>query len=337
MNKKIIFIAEAGVNHNGSLKNALKLVDIASKAGADYVKFQLTNSNLISKTATKAKYQKKFTKRKQETQHEMIKKYELNWDLAHKKIIERCKKKKINFLTTAFSVADAKKVKKLKVKMFKIPSGEITNIPLIKFIGSLNKKTLLSTGMSSIEEVDFAIKTLLNNGLNKNKLVILQCTSAYPTPIKDLNLNTISYFKKKYKVEVGLSDHSLGTLAPVVAIGLGAKYIEKHFTISKNLIGPDHKTSLSPKELYKLVKDIRDTEHSLGSYTKKVTKSEKVNQLLARQSIHAKKKINKGEFFTKQNLTLKRPGTGLSPNKLKKIIGKKAKKNYFEDQIVKTL
>ena len=197
MNKKIIFIAEAGVNHNGSLKNALKLVDIASKAGADYVKFQLTNSNLISKTATKAKYQKKFTKRKQETQYEMIKKYELNWDLAHKKIIERCKKKKINFLTTAFSVADAKKVKKLKVKMFKIPSGEITNIPLIKFIGSLNKKTLLSTGMSSIEEVDFAIKTLLNNGLNKKKLVILQCTSAYPTPIKDLNLNTISYFKKK--------------------------------------------------------------------------------------------------------------------------------------------
>ena len=335
MIKKITFIAEAGVNHNGSLKKALKLVDIAANAGADFIKFQVTNSSLISKVAKKTKYQREFTKKVKETQHDMIKKYELNWDIAHKQIIKRCKKKNIGFLTSAFCVEDAIKVKKLKVKMYKIPSGEITNIPLIKYIGSLNKKTLLSTGMSTVKEIDNAVKTLKKSGLKKKNLVISQCTSAYPTPFVDLNLNTINFFKKRYKVDVGLSDHSLGTLAPIVAIGLGAKYIEKHFTISKNFIGPDHKSSLSPQELFKLVKDIKKSGLAMGSFSKKICKTENVNKNFVRQSIHAKKRIIKGEIFSKDNLILKRPGNGLPPGKLKNLIGKKSKKNYSEDQIIK--
>ena len=251
--------------------------------------------------------------------------------------MEEVNTEKIGFLTSAFCIEDAAKVRKLKVKMFKIPSGEITNTPLLKYIGSLNKKTLLSTGMSSIKEIDTAFNILLKSGLNRKNLIILQCTSAYPTPIQDLNLNTIKFFKKRYKVDVGLSDHSLGTLAPIAAIGLGANYIEKHFTISKKLIGPDHKMSLSPQELSNLVKDIKNTNISLGSYFKKISKSEKINKVLVRQSIHAKSKIEKGEVFSKNNLILKRPGNGLPPEKLNILIGKKSKKNYLADQIIKKI
>lgn len=332
MKNKIIFIAEAGINHNGSIDKALKLVDIASKAGADYIKFQVTNSSLISKKTPKTEYQKKFSHNKIENQHDMIKKIEFNWDEAHKKIINRCKKKKIGFFTSAFSVQDAIKVNRLKVKIFKIPSGEITNIPLLKYIGSLNRKTLISTGMSSVKEIDIAYKTLLKSGLNKKNLVILQCTSAYPTPFNELNLNTIKFLKKRYGVDVGLSDHSIGTIAPIIAVGMGAVYIEKHFTISKKLNGPDHKSSLNPKELQKLISDLRVSEGALGSYKKLVTKSEKINKRLVRQSIHAKKKIKKGEKFSEDNIMLKRPANGLPPNKFFSLIGKKSKKTFFEDQ-----
>jgi N,N'-diacetyllegionaminate synthase len=337
MKKKIIFIAEAGVNHNGSIKKALKLVDIAANAGADYVKFQITNSNLISRSAKKAQYQKKNSKKAYESQHDMIKKVELDWDKAHKKIINRCRIKKIGFMTSAFCVDDAKKVKKLKVNIYKIPSGELTNTPLLKYIGSLNRRTILSTGMSTTKEVDVAVKTLIKSGLKIKNLVILQCTSAYPTPIDELNLNTIKFLKDRYKVDVGLSDHSLGILTPIVAVALGASYIEKHFTISKDLVGPDHKASLSPNELNVLIKNIKKIENSFGSYLKKITKSEKSNKLLVRQSIHAKKKIIKGEIFSNNNLMLKRPGNGLQPSMLSLIIGKKSKKNYEEDQIIKSI
>ena len=334
MKNKIIFIAEAGINHNGSIKNAIKLVDIASDAGADYVKFQITNSNLISKKTPKAIYQKKNTKRN-ENQHEMIKKIEFDWDNAHKKIISHCKKKKIGFLTSAFCVDDAKKVKKLKVDYFKIPSGEITNIPLLKYIASQNKKTILSTGMSTINEVDTAYKTLLRNGLKKKKLIILQCTSAYPTPVNELNLNTILFFKNRYKVDIGLSDHSTGILAPIIAMGLGAKYIEKHFTISKKLKGPDHKASLVKSELKTLIQNIRILEKSFGNFKKFVTKSEKKNKILVRQSIHAREVIRKGDKFTLKNIMLKRPSYGLPPSKLNSLIGKKSKKKYFKDNPIK--
>lgn len=335
INNKIFFIAEAGINHNGSVKKAYKLIDIAASAGADYVKFQVTNANLISRFAPKAKYQKLSSKNSQESQQQMIKKVEFNWSIIHNKLIRYCKKKGIKFLTSAFSLEDAKTVKKLKVDIFKIPSGEITNIPLLKYLGRLNKKTILSTGMSSIKEIDGAIKVLKKNGLKSKNLIIMQCTSAYPTPINELNLNTISFFKKKYKVNVGLSDHSLGILAPIAAIGLGAKYIEKHITISKKLSGPDHRSSLSYFELKQLIKNIRETEKSLGSYEKKITKSESINKIIVRQSVHASKIIKIGDKFSFKNTTLKRPGYGLPPSQWNKIIGKKSSKKYLPDQPIK--
>ncbi len=334
MKNKIIFIAEAGINHNGSIKNALKLVDIASDSGADYVKFQITNSNLISRKTPKARYQKRNTN-KRENQHEMIKKIEFNWDHAHKKILSHCIKRKIGFLTSAFCIEDAQKVKKLKVDYFKIPSGEITNIPLLKYIGSQNKKTILSTGMSTIKEIDIAFKALLLSGLKKKNLIILQCTSAYPTPVNELNLNTILFYKKRYKVEIGLSDHSTGILTPIIAIGLGARYIEKHFTISKKLKGPDHKASLIKSELKTLIQNIRILEKSLGNYKKIITKSEKHNKILVRQSVHAREDIQKGEKFTLKNVMLKRPGYGLPPGKFENLIGKKSKKKYFKESPIK--
>ncbi len=336
-NNKVKFIAEAGINHNGSLKRALKLIDIAAEAGADYVKFQVANSNIISRYAPKAKYQIKSSKNLKETQHDMIKKIELNWDKINLQLKKHCKKKGIKFLTSAFTLEDVLKVKKLNTEIFKIASGEITNFPLLKLIGKINKKTILSTGMSSFREIDNAVKVLRKSGLKNKNLIIMQCTTAYPTPIEELNLNSILEFKKRYKVEAGLSDHSLGTLAPIAAIGLGARYIEKHFTISKKLNGPDHKASLSPFELKKLIKDIRDIEKSLGSNKKPITKSEIINKKIVRRSVHANKNIKIGEKFTFENTALKRPSTGLPSNKWEKLIGKKSKKNYLKDQPIKSL
>ena len=335
MKNKIYFIAEAGVNHNGSLNKALKLVDIAADCGADFIKFQVVNAELITKTAKKASYQSKNTKNKKETQYQMIKKLELDWKTAHKKIIERCKKKNIKFLTSAFSVDDLEVVKKLNVEMFKIPSGEITNFPLLEHVAKLKKKVLLSTGMSTIREIDDAINVLYKSGLKKKNLVLMQCNSAYPTPLKDLNLNVLENFKKKYKVEVGFSDHSEGIIAPIIASGLGSKYIEKHFTISKKLPGPDHICSLSPKEMKELVKNLRKTEIILGETLKKVTKSENKNRKLVRKSIYATKNIFKGDVFTIKNISLKRPGYGLHPKNFKKLLGKKSSFNYKIDQQIK--
>ena len=334
-NNKIFFIAEAGINHNGSMKNAIKLVDIAAAAGADYVKFQVAKSNLISKFAPKAKYQKS-SKNSKESQHDMIKKIELDWDEAHVKLKKHCKKRGIKFLTSAFSLEDAIKVNKLNVNLFKIPSGEITNLPMLKYLGKLNKKTILSTGMSTVKEIDRAVNVLKKNGLQKDNLIIMQCTSAYPTPTDELNLNTIEMFKKRYKVTTGLSDHSLGILAPIAAIGLGARYIEKHITISKKMDGPDHKSSLTFEELKQLIKNIRDTEKSLGSYLKKVTKSEIINKIIVRRSVHASRNIKIGERFSFKNTELKRPGYGLPPNDWNKIIGKKSRKVYLKDEPIKS-
>jgi len=335
MKNKIYFIAEAGVNHNGSLSKALKLVDIASKCGADYIKFQVVNADTINKSAKKAKYQKDNTKNKNETQYEMIKKLELDWKIAHAKIIERCKKNKIKFLTSAFSIEDLNIVNKLNVEIFKIPSGEITNIPLLEHIAKFNKKTILSSGISTITEINIAIKTLYKYGLNKKNLILMQCNSAYPTPLKDLNLKVISFFKKKYDIKVGLSDHSEGILAPIIAAGLGATYIEKHFTISKSLPGPDHVCSLETKEMKELIDKLRETEIILGDSKKKITKSEKPNLKVVRKSIYAKKKISKGDFFSWENITLKRPGIGLPPSKFKKLLGKKSFHSYKIDQMIK--
>ena len=329
---KVIIIAEAGVNHNGNLKWALKLVDQAAAAKADYIKFQIVESSMVSKYAPKAKYQ---ITEKKENQKTMLKKFEFNWDHFHKIIIKRCKKKKIKFLTSAFTLAALQYVDKLNLDFIKIPSGEITNLPYLEKAGKLKKKYLLSTGMSSIEDIGDAIKILTNSGAKKRNITILHCNTAYPTPFSDANLLCIAHLKKKFKMSVGYSDHTLGIEAGIAAAALGAKVIEKHFTLDKKLKGPDHKSSIVYTELNNLIKAVRNIEKSLIQKEKIVTRSEKVNMIAARKSIVAIKVIKKGEILTKYNLGIKRPGSGISPMKWKKVLGLKSRKNYQVDQIIK--
>lgn len=333
---KITIIAEAGVNHNGKLSNAIKLVDIASKAGADFVKFQTFSAeNLVTKKAPKAEYQLNNTGKK-ETQYEMLKKLELKRK-HHKILINYCKNKNIKFLSTGFSVDDLEfLVSECKMDTIKIPSGEITNYPFLKFIGKLNKKVFMSTGMANIKEINFAYQTLINNGTEKKKIFILHCITEYPADNSSLNLRSIEFLKEKLKTnQIGYSDHSTSIIAPVVAVGLGAKVIEKHFTINKKMKGPDHKASLNPKELKFMIENIRQTEMMLGYKKKIVSKKELENAKIARKSIVAKIAILKGEIFSEKNLATKRPGTGISPTLWLKLIGKKAKKNFKINDLIR--
>jgi len=329
----IKIILEAGVNHNGSLKKAKKMIDIASKAQADYIKFQtFTADDLVTKTAPKALYQKRNTK-KQETQYKMLKKLELS-EKDHIKLIKYSNKKKIKFLSSPFSIKSFNLLRKLGLRTIKIPSGEINNYPYLKYIGRFNKKIILSTGMSYLSEVKNAIKILTKAGTNKKNIIVLHCNTEYPSPLKDINLNSMITLKKKLGLKVGYSDHSLGKVVPIVATSLGASVIEKHFTLNKNFSGPDHKASLSPFEVFEMIKNIKEVEKILGSYTKKPTSSEKKNIKIARKSIIAKSIIKKGEKFSVRNLTTKRPGSGISPMKWNKILNKVANKNYKKDDII---
>jgi|TARA_B110000211_G_scaffold228514_1_gene284855 N,N'-diacetyllegionaminate synthase len=331
---KIFIIAEVGVNHNGSLKKALKLVDLAVSAGADAIKFQTFKAeNLATKNAPKADYQI-LNSSKKETQFKMLKKLEFT-DSMHRTCLNECKKKKIIFMSSAFDINNLYYLKKLNLKYFKVPSGEITNIPYLEVLGKFNKKVILSTGMSSINEIEQAIKILKKNGTSKNKIVLMQCTSAYPAPNEEMNLKIINTFINRFKLKVGLSDHSLGTQAPIAAVSLGATLIEKHMTLDNNLQGPDHKASLNPMDFKLMVKNIRITEQMLGSKKKKITKTEKKNIKIVRKSIVALKKIKKNEKFSKLNITCKRPGTGISPVYYNKILGKKSIKNYNLDDLIK--
>lgn len=329
-NRNTIIIAEAGVNHNGNMRNAKKLIDIASKAKADYVKFQTFNvDDLILKNTKTAEYQKKNLK-SNVSQHKMLKKYQLS-EIDQISLKNYAKKKKIKFLSTAFDLKSLHFLKKLNLDFIKIPSGEITNYPLLKEISYSKKKVLLSTGMSTINEIKSALKVL---NKNKSEVIILHCTSDYPANLINLNLAFLTKLKKLgYKV--GYSDHSKSILTPSIAVALDCKVIEKHFTISKKLKGPDHKASLEPDELEKMIKLIRQTEIILGSHNKIITPSEHRTKMLVRKSIVASINIKKGEIFSKKNITTKRPGNGLSPFLIKKILGKKSKINYFKDQQIK--
>ena len=330
MKKKVIIIAEAGANHNGSLKNAYKLVDIAKKAGADYVKFQTFKAEtLVSKKAPKASYQKKNVKNK--SHYNMIKKLEMSYNM-HLKIINYCKKKKIKFLSSPFCIDSFKWLMKFNLDFIKIPSGEITNLPLLKVIGKHAKDIILSTGMSETFEIKKALDIL---GNKKRKIYLLHCNTEYPSPLSDINLNAIPYLKQKFNFDVGYSDHTLSLEVPVAAVALGAKIIEKHFTISKKMKGPDHASSLSPKELADTVKAIRNTEIILGNRKKIVSQSEKKNILVARKSIFTSKEVKKGERFSKANLICLRPGSGISPMKIDTILKKKSNKNYSKGQMIK--
>lgn len=324
---KVFIIAEVGVNHNGSIELAKKLIDIAFDAGCDAVKFQtFKGENLVSKNAQKADYQKQTTD-VNESQLEMLKKLELSPD-EFQELKKYCDKKKIMFLSTAFDIESAEFLNPL-IPIFKIPSGEVTNLPLLRKINSFKKPVILSTGMMTLEEIKASL-----NELKDCKVSLLHCTTEYPCPFEDVNLKAMQTMEKEFGLEVGYSDHTQGIEIPVAAVAMGAKIIEKHFTVDKNLKGPDHLASLEPQELRDMVKSIRNTEKALGSSNKQPSESEIKNIVVARKSIVAKCDIKRGETFTEQNLTTKRPATGISPMMWDKIIGTTANKDYNEDDLI---
>ena len=332
-NNKTFIIAEAGVNHDGSLQKALKLINVAAAAGANAIKFQTFRAeNLATDYAPKAEYQK-YKSLKNETQFQMLKKLELT-EVMHKACFEKCKKKKIIFISSAFDIESLNYLNKYKLSYFKVPSGEITNIPYLEVLGKFRKKVFLSTGMSNIYEIKKAIETLRTNGTKKDNITLMQCTSAYPAPYNEINLNTIATLRNSLKLNIGFSDHSLGVYASIAAVALGAKVIEKHLTLSKNLKGPDHIASLDPSEFKFMVQGIRIVEKTLGDKIKKITKSEKKNIYIVRKSIVSLTKIKKNEKFSNFNITCKRPGTGISPLFFKQLIGKKSLKNFNKNDLI---
>ena len=331
--RNIKIVAEAGCNHNGNIKLAYRLIDKAKEAKVDAIKFQLfTADETVTKSAKKAQYARAVTQTNQ-SQYDMQKSLELT-EKEHLKLHKYCKKKGIEYLCSAFDLPSLDFLKKLKIKEFKIPSGEIINYPYLKKLASFNKKVILSTGMATVNEISNTLKFLKKNFLNKKKITLLHCNSEYPTPYSDTNLKAMLFLNKKFLLPVGISDHTLGIEVPIAAAALGAVFIEKHFTLDRKMVGPDHQASITPLELKKMVTAIRNIEKALGKYEKKVTRSEKKNINIARKSIVAIKSIKKGELFSPQNIGVKRPGTGISPTKFFKYIGKKAGKNYKYDQLI---
>ena len=330
---RVTIIAEAGVNHNGDLNLAKSLVDVALEAGADYVKFQSFKADkLVRKDTDKAKYQSDNTG-SNETQYEMLKKLELTDDM-YKEIFNYGRGKGISVISTAFDEESAKMLNRMGQEVFKIPSGEITNLPLLRTIGNFRKDVFLSTGMANLEEIENAIQVLEKEGVDRTRVTVLHCTSSYPVPISDVNLLAMCEMSKILRVPVGYSDHSLGISVAIGAAALGASVIEKHFTLDKYLPGPDHKASLDPDELKELVSAIRLIEDALGSKEKKITESEKWNVDLIRKSIVAKRKIKKGEPFTVENLTTKRPARGISPMMWDSLLGKISRREYEVDEFI---
>lgn len=332
--KKTVIIAEAGVNHNGDIQLAKNLIDVAAEAGVNYVKFQTFNSKeLVSKNAQKATYQKENTNDTSESQLAMLKKLELSKEM-HLELINHCNSKNINFLSTGFDSESIDFLNELNIDLFKIPSGEITNLPYLRKIGSLGKPIIISTGMADINEIGDAINVLAKSGANNSDITVLHCNTEYPTPMKDVNLLAMNTIKNTFDIAVGYSDHTLGIEIPIAAVALGATVIEKHFTLDRTMEGPDHKASLEPEELKAMVKGIRNIEKALGHGRKEPSESEKKNKEIARKSIVARTVINKGDVFNENNITVKRPGSGISPMLWDKIVGKVATKDYEEDDLI---
>jgi len=329
----VFIIAEAGVNHNGSLELAKKLIDVAADAGADAVKFQTFKADkLVSRTAQKAQYQKQTTDAS-ESQYEMIKKLELD-EAAHHELMAYCKTKNILFLSTPFDHESIKLLNDLGMKIFKIPSGEITNLPYLRHIGSLCKEVILSTGMADLGEIEDTLDILVSSGTPKEQITVLHATTEYPCPIEDVNLRAMQTIASAFGIKVGYSDHTNGIEVPIAAVAMGASVIEKHFTLDCAMEGPDHKASLEPHELNAMVSAIRNIEKALGSGIKKPSPSEAKNISIARKSIVASGGISKGELLTAENITVKRPGNGISPMRWDEIIGTVALKDYQEDELI---
>ena len=334
MSKHVLIIAEAGVNHNGSMEIAKQLVDAAVEAGVDIIKFQTFKAEkLVSKTAKQAEYQKKNIGDGNDSQYEMLKKLELS-EKDHEELMAYCKEKGIRFWSTAFDFESMDYLHSLGLGLWKIPSGEITNYPFIRKIASYGEDVIMSTGMCEMMDIQNAMDVLLRYGIRKEQITLLHCNTQYPTPYQDVNLNAMASIKHEFDIQVGYSDHTSGIEVPIAAVALGAKVIEKHFTIDRNLPGPDHKASLEPHELKAMVNAIRHIEQALGDGVKKVSNSEKANISVARKSIVAACPIKKGEPLTEENLTVKRPGTGLSPMLWDKVVGTIATKDYEEEDLI---
>lgn len=337
MKKKTIIIAEAGVNHNGSVETAKKLIDAAAEAGADYVKFQTFKAEkLVSQTAQMAEYQVKNMAGSSSSQYEMLKRLELTED-DHFELQSYCNTKAIKFLSTGFDIESVDLLDRLGVDLFKIPSGEITNYSLIKHIAKMGKPIVMSTGMATLEEIDDAFALLLSEGVPSENITILHCNTEYPTPYEDVNLNAMGTIASKFNVPVGYSDHTLGIEVPIGAVALGAVCIEKHFTLDRNLDGPDHIASLEPLELKLMIQSIRRLEASLsGSGIKEPTLSELKNLIAARKSIHLSCNVKKGMMISEDQLIAKRPGSGMSPMKIPSILGKRFARDINRDEMLLT-
>lgn len=335
MSNKVIIIAEAGVNHNGNMAMAKALIDAAVDAGVDYVKFQTFKAgNLVSKSAKKAVYQIENTGKAEESQYQMLKNLELSHE-QHTELIEYCKQKKIHFFSTAFDLDSLQYLSDIGLRLVKIPSGEITNLPYLRKAARLFDQIIISTGMATLNEVRASLNVFLSEGIPKEKITILHCNTEYPTPMKDVNLKAMLSLKEDLGTAIGYSDHTLGIEVPIAAVSLGAVIIEKHFTLDKTFEGPDHKASLEPNELKDMVKAIRNIELAVsGNAIKEPSESEMKNIAIARKSIVANKKILKGELFTEENITVKRPGTGISPMLWDEVIGTKSSRDFMEDEII---
>ncbi len=331
---KVLIIAEAGVNHNGSIKIAKQLIDAAADAGVDYIKFQtFRTEKLVSKTAPKADYQIQNTGN-DNSQYNMLKRLELS-ENDHWELIDYCNKRNVKFFSTAFDIDSVSFLYRLGLSQWKIPSGEITNFPYLCAIGKTRQPVILSTGMANLQEIEEAIKVLVQFGTTKEEITLLHCTTEYPAPKNEVNLLAIQTLKNHFGLNVGYSDHTQGIEIPVAAVALGATVIEKHFTLSRDLEGPDHKASLEPNELKQMVQYIRNIEKALGNGVKIPSENEKKNIAIVRKSIVAARNIVRGEKFTEDNITTKRPATGISPMQWEDIIGKEASKDFLQDEQIK--
>jgi len=323
MNNKTLIIAEAGVNHNGSLDLARQLIDVAAEAGVDYVKFQtFKTEKLVSKQAEKADYQVENTGNEQESQFEMIKKLELDRS-THEVLINYCATKNIRFFSTAFDLDSIDLLEELELPLYKVPSGEMTNLPYLRKIAGKGKPVILSTGMCTLADIEAAIRVMLATGLEREMLTVLHCNTEYPTPMADVNLRAMITIGRAFGVKVGYSDHTLGIEVPIAAVAMGAVCIEKHFTLDRTMEGPDHRASLEPTELKAMVSAIRNIEVALGDGIKAPSASEAKNMAIARKSIHLADALPAGHVLTEDNLAMKRPGDGISPMDLDLIVGRK--------------
>jgi N,N'-diacetyllegionaminate synthase len=330
---RVFVIAEAGVNHNGNIEIARKMIDVAAEAGADAVKFQTFRAqNVATRQAGKADYQSRFTS-ESESQLEMLTKLELSEE-NHIELINHCEEKGIGFISSSFDLDSIALLNRLGLRIFKIPSGEVTNFPYLREIGKLGKPVIMATGMSDVREIEEALKVLTEAGTERDKISLLHCTTEYPTLFPDVNLKAMETMRRTFGLKVGYSDHTTGIEVAVAAVAMGADIIEKHFTLDRGMTGPDHQASVDPVQLSGMVRAIRNIEMSMGSGVKQPTEAELRNRSVARKSIVASKTITAGETFSEDNITTKRPGTGINPMRWMQVIGLKAARDFQEDEFI---